>query len=145
MTDVAASLGLAQMARLDELLAARARLAAIYRERLAGDGRLRLQHVPERAGHTWQTFAVRLEPGSDRDRAVAALRGRGVEAGIATYALHGLRYHGERHGLSAADFPEADALFTRGLALPLHPGLADDDVLRVCDALDAALAEAALG
>jgi len=142
MTDLAAALGLAQMERLDDLLAARARLAAAYRERLGGDARLRLQRVPEGLGHIWQTFAVRLEPGPDRDRVVASLRRRGVEAGIATYALHRLPYHRERHGLRAADFPEADALALRGLALPLHPGLAGDDVQRVCDALDPALSEA---
>lgn len=145
MTDFQASLGLAQMERLDELLAARARLAAAYRDRLGHDARLRLQHVPDGLGPTWQTFAVRLEPGHDRDRVVTSLRRRGVEAGIATYALHRLPYHRERHALHANDFPEADALALRGLALPLHPGLAADDVQRVCDALDVALEEAVGG
>ena len=139
MTDVQASLGLAQMARLDELLAARAGLAAAYRERLAGDTRLRLQQVPVGLRHCWQTLAVRLERGVDRDRTIRALRERGVEAGIATYALHRLPYHRARHGLRSDDFPEADALFDRALALPLHPGLAADDVHRVCDALLEAL------
>jgi dTDP-4-amino-4,6-dideoxygalactose transaminase len=145
MTDVAASLGLAQVARLPELIAERARLAADYRARLAADARLRLQQVPTGLGHSWQTFAVRLEPGFDRDRCVAALRARGVEAGVATYALHLLDHHRSRHGLRAADFPEADALGRRGLALPLYPGLSPGDVGRVCDALDGALAEAAVG
>jgi perosamine synthetase len=135
MTDVAAALGLAQMARLPELLAARARLAGVYRARLDGDARLRTQHVPEGLTHTWQTFAVRLEPGFDRDRIINALRDRGIEAGIATYALHRLSYHRDRHRLLARDFPGAEALAEGGLALPLHPGLADDDVHRVCDAL----------
>jgi len=135
MTDVQASLGLAQMARLDDLLAARASLAAAYRERLSGVPPLRLQHVPAGLGHCWQTLALRLEPDLDRDRLILQLRDRGIEAGIATYALHRLPYHRERHGLRAGDFPSADALAERGLALPLHPGLGIEDIHRVCDAL----------
>lgn len=135
MTDIQASLGLAQIARLDDLLAARAALAAVYRERLSGDGRMRMQQVPAGVRHCWQTLAVRLEPGFDRDGIVAALRERSIEAGVATYALHRLPYHRERFGLRAEDFAVADALFACGLALPLHPALSADDVHRVCDAL----------
>jgi len=139
MTDLGASLGLAQLERLDALLAERARLAMTYHERLAQEPRVRLQHVPPGMRHAWQTMAVRLEPGLDRDRVVARLRDRGIEAGIATYALHRLTHHRRKHGLRAADFPEADALAERGLALPLYPGLPTEDVHRVCDALEEAL------
>jgi perosamine synthetase len=144
MTEMAAALGLAQLARLDEILARRRALAERYRERLAG---FALQTPAPGVVSNWQTFGVVLPEGVDgdaRDALVTRLRADGVEAGPLSYALHRIGSLEGRFG-GGPDFPVADAVEGRGLALPMHPLLeevAQDRVievfLRAVDALDIA-------
>ncbi|TMK72432.1 MAG: DegT/DnrJ/EryC1/StrS family aminotransferase [Actinobacteria bacterium] len=125
LSDLQCAIGIPQLARLDELLAARRRIAEAYNERLRGT--VEIAEADEGDEHGWQAYVVQLDR---RDDAVAALRAEGIEAQIGTYALHRLRaYHDQ------GPFPAADACFRRALALPLHSRLSDSDVDRVCSVL----------
>jgi len=127
LSDVLAALGIPQLRRLDELLAARERIAAGYAERLAHLDIV----VPEAdAGdrHGWQAYVVQLDR---RDAVMAALREQGIGCQIGTYALHRLGAYRDQ-----GPFPGADAAFERALALPLHGRLSDSDLDRVAEALD---------
>ena len=80
MTDVAAAIAIPQMERLDEIIAARRRNAALLTsllgDRAGGDDAAR---APDGRGHVWHQYTVLLEPGIDRDRVVASMsaaRGR---------------------------------------------------------------------
>ena len=69
LSDIACALGLAQLERLDEMLAGRARVAALYREALAGDRGARAA-LPGRRAATrrgWFVYVVQLPRGVDRD------------------------------------------------------------------------------
>jgi dTDP-4-amino-4,6-dideoxygalactose transaminase len=127
LSDLLCAIGITQLARLDELLANRRRVAEAYNERLRG-----VVQTPEAAEgdeHGWQAYVVQLD---GRDEALASLRAEGIEAQIGTYALHRLRaYHDQ------GPFAGADSCFARALALPLHSRLSEDDVDRVCAALTA--------
>ena len=125
LSDVLCALGIPQLRRLDELLAARARIAAAYAERLAGA--VELPAADEGDVHGWQAYVVRLDR---RDEALAALRAAGIEAQIGTYALHRLSAYRDQ-----GSFPGADACFERALALPFHSQLSDSDLDRVAEAL----------
>ena len=125
LPDVLCALGIPQLERLDELLAARERIAAGYEERLGG-----IVATPSAADgdrHGWQAYVVRLDR---RDEALAGLREQGIEAQIGTYALHRLSAYGAQGA-----FPGADRAFERALALPFHTQLSDDDLDRVAEAL----------
>ncbi|HJL17780.1 MAG TPA: DegT/DnrJ/EryC1/StrS family aminotransferase [Sandaracinaceae bacterium LLY-WYZ-13_1] len=138
MTEIAAALGLAQLDRLDGILARRRALAERYRARL---GAFSLQAPVEGATGNWQTFGVVLGEGTDasaRDALVARLRDDGVEAGRLSYALHRIgSLEGRWRGGPA--FPHADAIEGRGLALPMHPLLEDREVDRVVEAFERAV------
>jgi perosamine synthetase len=123
--DVLCALGIPQLERLDDLLAAREHVAVGYEERLAG-----IVETPSAAPddrHGWQAYVVRLDR---RDEALAGLRSQGIEAQIGTYALHRLSAYADQGA-----FPGADAAFERALALPFHTRLADADLDRVAAAL----------
>jgi dTDP-4-amino-4,6-dideoxygalactose transaminase len=125
--DVLCALGIPQLERLEELLAARERVAAGYAERLAG-----IVETPAAAAgdrHGLQAYVVRLDR---RDEALAGLREQGIEAQIGTYALHRLSAYRDQ-----GDFPGADAAFERALALPFHTRLTDGELDRVAEALAA--------
>jgi perosamine synthetase len=121
LADVLCALGIPQLRRLDELHAARARLAAGYAERLAGV--VELPGADEGDVHGWQAYVVRLPR---RDEALGALRAEGIEVQIGTYALHRLSAYGDQ-----GPFPGADAAFEQALALPLHSRLTAADLDRV--------------
>ena len=126
LADVLCALGIPQLRRLDELLAARTRVAAAYTERLAA--LVGTPSADEGDVHGWQAYVVRVD---DRDEVLAALRAEGIEAQIGTYALHRLSAYADQ-----GSFPGADAAFERALALPFHTALTEADVDRVCAALD---------
>ena len=123
--DVLCALGISQLERLEELLAARERVAAGYEERLAGV--VDTPSAAEGDRHGLQAYVVRLDR---RDEALAGLRAQGIEAQIGTYALHRLSaYAGQ------GSFPGADSAFERALALPFHTRLTDTELDRVAEAL----------
>lgn len=125
LPDVLCALGIPQLARLEELLRARERVAGWYAERLE-----HLVGTPAAATgdrHGWQAYVVRLDR---RDEALAALRASDIEAQIGTYALHRLSAYRDRGG-----FPGADRAFERALALPFAATTTEAEVDRVCAAL----------
>jgi len=127
LSDILCAVGLPQLRRLDELLAARTRVAAGYADRL--------RHLPVQLPdtddgdvHGWQAYVVQVD---DRDRILAALRAQGIEAQIGTYALHLLGAYRDQ-----GEFPGASRVFERALALPFHTRLTESDLDRVAEALD---------
>jgi perosamine synthetase len=65
-----------------------------------------------------------------RDALISALALRGVGTSVHFIPVHQLPYF--RDLLGRPSLPAADRVFSRLLSLPLHPGLTDDDVDRVC-------------
>jgi len=113
------------MRRLEELLAARTRIAEAYTERL--DGLVQVPGVDHGDRHGWQAYVVQLDR---RDEALASLRGQGIEAQIGTYALHRLSAYADQ-----GPFPGADRAFERALALPFSATTTEEQVDRVCQGL----------
>jgi dTDP-4-amino-4,6-dideoxygalactose transaminase len=127
ISDVLCALGIPQMRRLGDLLAARAAIAAGYAERLAHLDVV-LPRADEGDRHGWQAYVLQVDR---RDEVMAALRAQGIQCQIGTYALHRLGAYRDQ-----GPFPGADAAFERALALPLHGRLTEGDLDRVAAALD---------
>jgi perosamine synthetase len=125
LSEIHSAVGLVQLRRVGELLAARRRLADAYTERLAGV--VETPAAAEGDDHGWQAYVVRADR---RDEALAALGQAGIQAQIGTYALHRLGAYRDQ-----GRFPGADRCFERALALPLHSRLTTNDVDRVADVL----------
>jgi perosamine synthetase len=151
LSELQAALGVAQLERLDQMLDARARAAALYSERLAaldygalageGDSAALLLPCADRppARRSWFVYAVRLPAGADRDAVVAGLAQRGVEAKAYMPAIHLMTHIRERFGLREGQFPVAEEASARLLALPFFPAISESQIDRVCEALAEAL------
>jgi dTDP-4-amino-4,6-dideoxygalactose transaminase len=127
LSDILCAVGIPQARRLDELLAARTRIATGYTDRLR-DLPVLLPSADDGDVHGWQAYVIQLD---DRDRVLAALREQGIEAQIGTYALHMLGAYRDQGA-----FPGAQRVFERALALPFHTRLSEGDLDRVAEALD---------
>jgi perosamine synthetase len=139
LTDIACALGHAQLARLDGMLADRARVAGSYREALAGVEGLGLPCADaggDRRG--WFVFVVQVPGGRDRDQVIHALRLRGVQCKPYLPAIHLMSFYRERFGHREGEFPVCEDVAARSVALPFFPAMTESQVERVA----AALAEA---
>jgi perosamine synthetase len=144
LDDLSCALGLAQLERLDELLAARARVASLYSEALAEVEGLGLP-CPDEGGDRrgWFVYVVQLPPGVDRDAAVGAMRERGVDTKPYLPAIHLMSFYRERFGHEPGEFPVCEDVAARSLALPFYPELSDGEVEQVVEALVAVTGQAA--
>jgi perosamine synthetase len=140
MSDILAAVGIAQMRRLDDFLAARRRVAGWYDDRLTEWTSLRVPRTPSGLTHTYQTYVVLLDPAIDRDGIIAALAADGIETTIGTYALHAQPFFGRTYDLRPGDRPSSYRAFTGSLALPLHGGMREGEIDRVVDRLRDAIA-----
>jgi perosamine synthetase len=136
LSDVAAAIGVAQLERLDAMLADRARVAALYAEGLAGLGGAVESPVATRGAEvrSWFVYPVQLVGGLDRDATIARLAECGVASKAYLPCIHlfpQLRELGYREG----QFPVAEAASARSLALPFFPAMSESQVARVCEAL----------
>jgi perosamine synthetase len=140
LSDIACAIGIAQMQRLDRMLADRGRVAGWYREALAGIEGLELP-CADRGGERrgWFVFVVQLPREVDRDEIVLRLRGLGVQSKPYLPAIHLMSFYRERFGHRPGEFPVCEDVAVRSLALPFHPGLGEVEVERVAEALGIAL------
>lgn len=143
MSDIACALGIAQLGRLDDMLASRAQVAAWYREALAGlVDRTGLELLCEDRGgarRSWFVYVVRVPRGVDRDATIARLAERGIQTRPYLPAIHLFAFYRERFGFREGQFPVAEDAAARGLSLPFFPGMTQDQVATVVAELTAVL------
>jgi perosamine synthetase len=142
LSELQAALGVGQVERLDELLARRAGVAELYAEHLSGIEGLDLPPAgagDERRG--WFVYVVGLPRRASRDGVIAELADQGVASKAYLPCIH-LMSHLRELGYREGQFPVAEAYAARSLALPFYPGMSEEQVARVTEALAAALARA---
>jgi perosamine synthetase len=142
LSDIACALGITQLARLGDMLTARALLAERYRGALAGLDELELP-CPDEGGNTrgWFVFVVQLPRGVDRDETVRALATAGIQSKPYLPAIHLMSFYRERFGHRAGEFPVCEDVAARSLALPFFPQMSEGQVARVAEGLGAALGQ----
>ncbi len=130
MTDVAAAVGVHQLARAEEMRLAREHIALAYLEELAGVEAIELAVVPERRIHSWHLFPIRLRLDRlkiDRDAMMAELKARGIGCSVHWRPLHLHPYYSDQFGWTPDDCPTATSQWCRLISLPLLPDLTADE------------------
>lgn len=130
LSDVLAAIGEVQLEKLDEFMLRRRALADRYAHLLGGVPGVSAPVVPADRRATWQTYAVTVDAGVDRDDLVLGLREQGIGSQIGTYALHREPVYD-----APADCPVSADIFSRHLALPMYADLSDADQDRVVETL----------
>jgi len=132
ITDFQCALGLQQLARLDQFIAARNAIAAAYRELLGGLEQLQLPlEAPTGERHAYHLFVVRFLEGPVRRRLVYDhLRAAGIGAQLHYIPIPAHRLY-RSMGYSMEALPAAQAYYEQALSLPIFPTMRDEDVIRV--------------
>ena len=136
LTDLEASLGLHQLARIGANWEIRDRHYKRYLDAFADLPELILPQEDQRPGmrHARHLFVVLLDLDAlsvTRDEFAQALRSAQVGTGVHFTALHLHPFYRERFGFQRGDFPLAEWVGERTLSLPLSAKLTDDQVERV--------------
>ncbi len=131
LTDIAAAIGIHQLARAQEMRCERERIARFYLEALADCPEIELP--PEDAGvvHAWHLFPIklRLERLSiDRNQFIEELKKAGVGCSVHWRPLHLHPYYQETFGWRPEDFPVATRVWQRLISLPIFPGMHRDEI-----------------
>ena len=140
LDELSAALGVAQLERLAELKAGRARVAHAYEMALGGLDWLRLPRTGEGEIVDWFVYVVRLDQRIDRDRVMLRLAERGIPSRPYFSPLHLQPFYRSTFGFQPGDFPVTERVAASTLALPFSSRLAGEDVRYVAGALVEAIA-----
>ena len=136
MTDIAAAIGMPQLAKAHDFHRRRRALAARYDAALAG---LPLELPPRGRddAHAWHLYVIRLrsEAGIERSAFIARMAELGVGCSVHFIPLHLQPYWRDTYRLRAEDFPAATASFQRSVSLPIYTRMSDEDQDRVVAAI----------
>ena len=145
LSEINAVLGLTQMARLDEILAARRQAATLYDQalgQLVADGLVHLPPMIRRDQASWFVYVVRLADNfsqANRNAVLAKLRASGIGCNNYFVPIHTQPYIMEMLGTRPGDFPITERIAARTIALPFFAGLSAEQVRRVAHTLSGAI------
>jgi perosamine synthetase len=138
MTDIAAALGLAQLAKCDRMREARRRIAGIYDQGLESLGKVATPVVRDGVEHAWHLYPMRLELEQlriSRDEFVAMMREHNIGTSVHFIPLHLHPYYRNTHQYRPQDFPNASDAYKRLVSLPIYPSMTNDDASDVIQAV----------
>lgn len=144
LSDINCAIGIVQLSRIDEIKAKRSQVAEWYREMLANDDRLIVPSEPQDCDLSWFVFVVRLADDNTlerRNRIIEQLARRHIQAGNYFPPVHLQPFIAEQLGHTLGDFPIAESVSERTIALPFHNNLSRDQVAVVCETLKQLLRE----
>jgi len=134
MSEISAAIGVAQMQRLDEILAKRRRAAEMYNDALADMEEIHLPPMVERDKASWFVYVIRLADRftqSDRDMIIKHLRQNGVSCSNYFVPIHTQPYIMKMLGTKEGDYPATEHVAARTIALPFFANLTAEHVASV--------------
>ena len=140
LSDVHAAIGVAQLERLDDMLADRDRVAGWYQANMAEvDGVTPMFEGPQR--RSWFVYAPRLDADIDRNAVIGSLDRLGIAAKPYLPCIHLQPFYQEVHGYRPGHLPVTEAISASTIALPFFPAMTQAQVDRVCAAVSRAIAD----
>jgi UDP-4-amino-4,6-dideoxy-N-acetyl-beta-L-altrosamine transaminase len=131
LTDIACSLGLSQLKKLEGNLFRRRQIAALYAQAFRELEAIELPAVRADVNPAWHLYAIRLKLerlSADRSQVFRALRAENIGVNVHYIPVHLHPYYQKRFGVCAGEFPVAESAYARLISLPMFHGMADEDV-----------------
>ncbi len=138
ISEINCALGIVQLSRIDEIKAKRRQVAQWYREMLADDDRLVIPAELVDCDMSWFVFVVRLAEGftmAQRDWILQQMQNRNIQVSNYFPPVHIMPFIAEKFGHKSGDFPIAESVSERTIALPFHNHLTKDQIAMVCSTL----------
>ncbi len=151
MDELSAALGVAQMSRIEEIIAKRQRVAEMYYDRLSKVPGVRLPHIaPEVTRMSWFVYVIRVgldEPtprrqSAVRDHVMRRLQDAGIGCRPYFTPIHLQPFYRAEFGFKEGDFPVTELAGRTSIAIPFHNHLTAEEIDCVASVLESSLQEA---
>ena len=133
MTDVAASLGLVQLKRLDEMNLKRAKIAQRYNEGFKNNANIKCLEFDLNRKSSWHLYVIKV---SNRDSLMAKLKDTGIGTSLHFIPVHHHPYYKSTYNYNENNYPAANKAYAESLSLPIFPDMAVEDVDHIIDVVN---------
>lgn len=138
MTDIAAGMGLAQLAKAERMWRRRREIAQRYNKAFSENDvfQIPIDHPTDQ--HAWHLYMLRLNLDRlrmDRAQFIVELKNRNIGSSVHFIPLHLHPYYRDTYGYQPEDFPAAYNEFQREVSLPIYSKMSDRDVADVIEAV----------
>ena len=129
MDELSAALGCSQMERIEEILDKRAKVAGMYRGKLAEVEEVEVPYIAPYVGKmSWFVYVIRLGRGIDRNGVIKYLNEEGVQCKPYFTPIHLQPFYRKMFGYKEGDFPITEDVSSRTIALPFFSNLKEEQV-----------------
>ena len=141
MTDIAASLGIHQLKKVNIFQQKRAQIAALYDEAFEGLPIIRPPHALSGDLHAWHLYVIQLTESAavSRDLFIERMFNQGIGCSVHYIPLHLQPYWRDTYKLTSEMFAISQRIYERTVSLPLYTRMTEADVERVVSAVKFAL------
>ncbi|MFC1931515.1 DegT/DnrJ/EryC1/StrS family aminotransferase [Chloroflexota bacterium] len=140
MSELSASLGIAQIDRIDEILEKRQKVAELYNKRLGGIEGIKIPSTASEVRMSWFIYVIRLDEQKfsrrKRDKIIQELRDKGIDCRDYFPPIHLQPFYVEMFGYEKGSFPITEKVSSLTIALPFYNNLAERDIHYICDTLE---------
>jgi dTDP-4-amino-4,6-dideoxygalactose transaminase len=138
LTDIAAAIGIHQLARAESMRREREAIAVSYTQAFNDVSAIATPPMPADRIHSWHLYPVRLRPDElniDRNRFIQELKECGVNCSVHWRPLHLHPYYKENFGCREEEFPVATSEWQKVISLPVFPGMRECEVNHVIESV----------
>lgn len=138
MSEINAALGVAQISRIEEILKKRDYVAQLYNKYFYEIQEIEVPHEASWAKISWFVYVVRLSDkysSNDRDKILGKMRSFGIECSDYFKCIHLQPFYQESFGYKKGDFPIAEFISDRTIALPFFNNLKEEKIKYIVNKL----------
>jgi perosamine synthetase len=128
LDELSAALGVAQLARIDEILARRARVAQLYEQKLKDMDEVKTPSLTPGVTPSWFAYVIRFVQGIDRDRLMEYMKTHGVQTRAYFSPIHLQPFYQKLFGYREGDFPLTEEISRRVLSLPFYGQMREEEI-----------------
>lgn len=131
LTDIAAALGIHQLAKAEQMRLERESIAHQYLSAFAGVEDLSLPQVYENRIHSWHLFPIKLHLDKleiSRNDFMLEMKSAGIGCSVHWRPLHLHPYYEHQFGWQPMHFPVATKLWNQFISLPIFSGMRPEEI-----------------
>ena len=131
LSEINCALGIAQLQRIEEILAKRKQVAELYSEKLKDVEELEVQYIAPENTLSWFVYVVTLSEkfaGKKRDTIILEMGKRGIQCSNYFQTIHLQPFYKSEFGYKVGDYPIAENISKRTLALPFFNNLTEEEI-----------------
>lgn len=126
LDEMSSALGICQMKRIKEILRKRKEVANLYNKKLKDISELETPYIKEGNNLSWFVYVVRVN--KNRDLIIKEMAKRGIQCGNYFQSIHLQPFYKNKFGYKNGDFPVAENIAGRTIALPFYNDLPEKDI-----------------